>query len=709
MRLTLARKIPALVMVAALLSSVGASVGAYLVLKQEVQEAEIEEMTNIAEIKVRNIQNFLQEIDHDLAFNDGNHATLTALRDLNEGWEELGASRAQILNELYVKKAQIEMLGLGAEEIPYIRAHLRYEPFFRDMVEGRDYGDVLLVNANGDVVFSLRKKADFTTNLLTGPFSKTPAARLFSNIRTQRNKDNLYFEPFASYPPAQNHPAAFAGAGITTREGVFAGALIYQFPTQHLTALLRDKTGLGETGDNILLADGFMMDAEKDLQAVEKGEAAKRLQTLMQETFSKKTVHFDVESFDRDTRVLSVSVPLSYHGAPFVMVVEKEMSEILGIQNQVLNWMVLISLGVLLIVAVLGYLISGSLISRPLNVIVNLMNRLSNNDKSFDVPMMKRSDEIGDLARAVQKAKDTAIIADRMTEEQQFEAKAKESRQLKIEKMIKEFDAKASQAVSLVASASTTLYQTAEVMAKAVSQATQRAGGAAAASMQTTGNVQAVASAAEEMSSSVQEISRQVTQSTHAVETAVHSASNAEQVAKTLAEASTEIGHVVQLISDIANQINLLALNATIESARAGAAGKGFAVVASEVKNLAQQTGKATEDIAKQVEHVQRVAKEVSGVLETIRQSISKVNEYSGGIASAIEEQAAVTNEIAKNMQVASSGVDEITHNIEGVTAAAENADISTRQVLDAAKTLSEQSEMLSKEIRAFLNGIQSA
>lgn len=709
MRLTLAQKIPGLVLLAALMSGAGTGIGAYLVLNQEVREGEIEEMTNIAEIKVKDIKQFLKEIDHDLAFNDNNHAMLLAVKHLNEGWEALGENRAEILKEIYVKKAQVDMLGLGAGEIPYLRAHARYEPFFKDMVQGRDYGDVLLINANGDVIYSLQKRADYTTNLIGGPFGGTGLAKLFSNIRTRKNQENIYFSPFAPYAPAQNQPVAFVGAGITTHEGAFAGALVYQFPAERLVALLKDKTGLGETGDNVLLADAFMLDGERGLHSFENEDAARRAQTLMQEASASKIIRFDVENFDRDGRVLSVGTPFAYHGSPFVMVIEKGMSEITSIQKRVLDWMVLTSLGVLLVVAVLGYLIAAKIISRPLDVIVRLMNRLSNNDKSFDVPMMKRRDEIGDLARAVQKAKDTAIVADRMVEEQQFEAKAKESRQNKIEKMIREFDGKASQAVTMVASAATQLYQTAEVMAKAVSQATRRAGGAAAASMQTTGNVQAVASAAEEMSSSVQEISRQVTQSTQAVETAVSSASNAETVAKTLVEASMQIGYVVQLISDIANQINLLALNATIESARAGAAGKGFAVVASEVKSLAQQTGKATEDIAKQVEQVQHVAGEVSGVLEIIRQSIGKVNEYAGGIASAIEEQAAVTNEIAKNMQIASSGVDEISSNIAGVTAAAENADISTKQVLDAAKTLSEQSEMLNKEIREFLKGIQAA
>src|SRR5581483_6402434 len=135
-----------------------------------------------------------------------------------------------------------------------------------------------------------------------------------------------------------------------------------------------------------------------------------------------------------------------------------------------------------------------------------------------------------------------------------------------------------------------------------------------------------------------------------------------------LAEAAQRIGDVVKLITDIAGQTNLLALNATIEAARAGDAGKGFAVVASEVKSLANQTAKATEEIAAKIAEMQTATQESVGAVQGISQTIGRINEIATTIASAVGEQGAATKEIARNVQQASAGTNEVSSNIAGVT-----------------------------------------
>lgn len=173
--------------------------------------------------------------------------------------------------------------------------------------------------------------------------------------------------------------------------------------------------------------------------------------------------------------------------------------------------------------------------------------------------------------------------------------------------------------------------------------------------------------------------------------------------------ASDAIGSIVQLIGNIANQINLLALNATIESARAGEAGKGFAVVASEVKMLASQTSKATADISKQIENMQKVSQSVFVSLREISDSVFNARNCTSGIAAAVEEQTAVTNEIASNIQHSSSDLQGINGNITGIQDATRQAEGSTLQVLEAAKMLSQQSELLNQEVKTFLAGIKTA
>jgi len=247
-------------------------------------------------------------------------------------------------------------------------------------------------------------------------------------------------------------------------------------------------------------------------------------------------------------------------------------------------------------------------------------------------------------------------------------------------KLADDFESNIGTVVGTVSSASTELQSTAESMA--------------ATSAETTNQAAAVAAAAEELSSSVQEISRQVGRSASIASEAVSEAERSNDMVQGLNEAANKIGDVVSLINDIASQTNLLALNATIEAARAGEAGKGFAVVASEVKNLANQTAKATEEISTQIGDIQNATQNTVGAIEGIGSTIREISEISTTISSAVEEQNASTQEVARNIQ--------------GVTTASNEAGSAAAQVLDAAGELSQQSEMLGTEVQSFMVDIRS-
>ncbi len=257
--------------------------------------------------------------------------------------------------------------------------------------------------------------------------------------------------------------------------------------------------------------------------------------------------------------------------------------------------------------------------------------------------------------------------------------------------------------VDVVASASTELRASSEGLSSTVEESSRQAATVAAASEQTSANVQTVAAATEELSASIGEISHQVTQSARVADKAVSEAESTNVQVKGLAEAAQKIGKVVELIKEIASQTNLLALNATIEAARAGEAGKGFAVVASEVKTLANQTAKATEDIAAQIANIQQATGGTVAAIESIRGTIDEISQIATAIASAIEEQGVATREIAKNVQQAAQGTQEVSTNITGVTRAAAAADEAAGQVMVAAADLSKQSETLRGEVDKFL------
>ena len=263
--------------------------------------------------------------------------------------------------------------------------------------------------------------------------------------------------------------------------------------------------------------------------------------------------------------------------------------------------------------------------------------------------------------------------------------------------------------VGAVASSSNQLQDTARKMAGTASEASGQSTDAAAAVQEATVNVETVASAAEELTSTITEVSTQVNAAAKTARDAVQEAGQSSADVQSLLEAAQKIGVVVNLISDIAEQTNLLALNATIEAARAGEAGKGFAVVASEVKSLANQTAKATGDIATQIEEIQQATGNAATSIKSIGDTITKIDEISTAIASAVEEQGAATQEIARNAQEAAQGATSAAGNVERVSRISNETGGAAEDILGSANSLAEQSQALEGQVKEFLKSLNVA
>ena len=364
-------------------------------------------------------------------------------------------------------------------------------------------------------------------------------------------------------------------------------------------------------------------------------------------------------------------------------------------------------LGVLLGSAIAWFIGRG--ITRPINAMTGAMGRLADGDLEIEVTGTERKDEIGSLARSLEGFKRNALEARRLAARDAEETAAKAQRSVRIDHDIAGFDNSIRGALDLLASAATELRATAESLAGGATAASSQSTTVAAAAEQASASVQTVAAASEELSSSISEITRQVTQSSDIASQAVQEAGETQATIGGLSEAAQRIGAVVRLINDIASQTNLLALNATIEAARAGEAGKGFAVVASEVKALANQTAKATEEIAVQVNAMQSATGEAVGAIERINGTIQRMNEISTGIAAAMEQQGAATQEISRNAQQAALGTEEVTQNIVGVNRAIGETGAASGQVLTAADDLGRQAEILRADVGSFLVKIRAA
>lgn len=215
-----------------------------------------------------------------------------------------------------------------------------------------------------------------------------------------------------------------------------------------------------------------------------------------------------------------------------------------------------------------------------------------------------------------------------------------------------------------------------------------RAASASSASVQVSASIQTVATAAEEMTASIREIAKNATEAATVATGAVGVASSAQGTVASLGESSAEIGQVIKVITSIAQQTNLLALNATIEAARAGDAGKGFAVVANEVKELAKETARATEDIGQKIEAIQSDTQGAVAAIAEISEVIGRINDIQTTIASAVEQQTATTNEIARSVTEAAAGANGIAEDVTQVASAAEDTRQGAQNTLQSATDL---------------------
>jgi methyl-accepting chemotaxis protein len=378
-------------------------------------------------------------------------------------------------------------------------------------------------------------------------------------------------------------------------------------------------------------------------------------------------------------------------------------------RSSVGSWM-LVAFG-LAVVLVFGLsLLIGRSISKALGSMVAAMTRLAGGDVRIAIPGLGRTDEIGEMAGAVEVFKNNMIEADRLRAEQ-LDAEKRQAQQRKADmiKLADAFEGAVGEIVETVSSAATELEASADTLTRAAERSQGLATAVASASEEASTNVQSVSSASEELSSSVNEISRQVQESSRVASEAVDQAEKTNGRVSALAQAASRIGDVVELINTIAGQTNLLALNATIEAARAGEAGRGFAVVASEVKALAEQTAKATGEISRQISGIQAATADSVGAIKEIGDTIGRMSEISSAIAAAVEQQGAATQEISRNIQHAATGTQQVSSNITEVQHGAAETGSASAQVHSAAQLLSSDSNRLKLEVAKFLDSVRAA
>ncbi|MEM7665920.1 MAG: methyl-accepting chemotaxis protein [Pseudomonadota bacterium] len=379
--------------------------------------------------------------------------------------------------------------------------------------------------------------------------------------------------------------------------------------------------------------------------------------------------------------------------------------------------------GVLAVLSLFAERFFSRTVSHALTEMTGQMSKLASGDKDVAIPGKERSDEIGQMARALEVFHRAGVRLERLSreraekanahiEEQAVLQKEREDARCERERMLRDvadqFESTVGDFVSGVAAASTQLQTTSQGMAQSAEESSRGTSDAAAFVAEANRGATAAAAASDEFAMSIGEISRQAASSAELARQATNSANEADETISALSSSAEEVGQIVELIQTIAQRTNLLALNASIEAARGGEAGRGFAVVASEVKELAMQTSRATEQIADQISAMQDTTGASVSALRSIATQVQQLETTAVSIATAVDQQSVAGQDLARSIDLAARGTEKVANHIEDVRELSLSTGSAAGQVLASATELETQSSSLRAQVDGFLKKIRA-